>query len=203
MKIYGDLGSGNCLKVKYTADRLGCPMTWVPIDIMKGETRTPDFLGPFPHGAGYPAVELDDGRRLAKSNAIIRYLAHGTALLPDDGFDAGQDRRVAVLGAVQPRALRGGVPLPHASIWHAPRRQREPWRVERGRGGAGSHGEGIGRAQLARRRGHDDCGHRAAGRTRGWRMKAASTCRSAAICGPGSSGARMDLGLEFGTADGD
>ena len=44
MKIYGDLGSGNCLKVKYTADRLGLSYTWIPVDTMKGETKTPEFL---------------------------------------------------------------------------------------------------------------------------------------------------------------
>jgi glutathione S-transferase len=85
MKIYGDLGSGNCLKVKYTADHLGLPYTWVHVDIMKGETRTPEFLGPFPKGR-IPAIEFDDGRCLAESNAIIRYLARGSALLPDDAF---------------------------------------------------------------------------------------------------------------------
>jgi glutathione S-transferase len=85
MKIYGDLGSGNCLKVKYTADKLGLPYSWVPIDTMKSETRTPEFLARFPM-ARIPAVEFNDGRRLAESNAIIRYLARGTALLPDDGF---------------------------------------------------------------------------------------------------------------------
>jgi len=85
MKIYGDLGSGNCLKVKYTADKLGLAYDWVPIDTMKGETRTPDFLARFPM-ARIPGVEFSDGRRLAESNAIIRYLAHGTPLLPDDAF---------------------------------------------------------------------------------------------------------------------
>jgi glutathione S-transferase len=44
MKIYGDLQSGNCLKVKYTADHLGLNYTWVPVDITKGESRTADYL---------------------------------------------------------------------------------------------------------------------------------------------------------------
>jgi glutathione S-transferase len=85
MKIYGDFGSGNCLKVKWTADVLGRPYTWIPIDIMKGESRTPAYLAKFPQGQ-VPAIELDDGRTLAQSNAIIRYLARGSALLPDDAF---------------------------------------------------------------------------------------------------------------------
>src|SRR5262245_66063245 len=89
MKIYGDLGSGNCLKVKYTADLIGLPYTWVPIDVTKGQTRTPEFLAKFPMGQ-IPAVELDDGRRLAQSNGIVRYLARGSALLPADPFVAAK-----------------------------------------------------------------------------------------------------------------
>lgn len=85
MKIYGDLGSGNCLKVKYTADNLGLSYTWIGVDIMNGESRTPAFLAQNPQGQ-VPMIELDDGRCLAQSNAIIRYLARGSALLPDDPF---------------------------------------------------------------------------------------------------------------------
>lgn len=85
MKIYGDVISGNCLKVKWTADALGLPYTWVQTDVVKGETRTPAYLAKFPQGQ-VPAVEFDDGRTLAQSNGIIRYLARGSRLLPDDGF---------------------------------------------------------------------------------------------------------------------
>jgi glutathione S-transferase len=85
MKIYGDVISGNCLKVKWTADAVGRPYTWVQTDVVKGETRTPAYLAKFPQGQ-VPAVEFDDGRKLAQSNAIIRYLARGSHLLPDDGF---------------------------------------------------------------------------------------------------------------------
>jgi glutathione S-transferase len=85
MKIFGDLGSGNCLKVKYTADYLGLDYTWVPVDTMKGETKTPEFLAAFPMGR-IPAVGFPDGGRLAESNAIIRYLARGSSLLPADPF---------------------------------------------------------------------------------------------------------------------
>jgi glutathione S-transferase len=85
MHIYGDLASGNCLKVKWTADALGMPYTWVPIDIMKGESRTPAYLAMFPWGQ-VPGVASDDGLTLAQSNAIIRYLARGSRLLPDDPF---------------------------------------------------------------------------------------------------------------------
>jgi glutathione S-transferase len=85
MKIYGDEISGNCLKVKYTADYLALPYRWVAVDIMKGECRTPEFLGMNPMGQ-VPLIELEDGRHLAQSNAIVRYLARGTPLMPDGDF---------------------------------------------------------------------------------------------------------------------
>jgi glutathione S-transferase len=85
MKIFGDLRSGNCLKVKYTADYLNIPYEWVPVDITKGESKTSDFLARNPMGQ-VPSIELADGRCIAQSNAIIRYLANGTKLLPQDAF---------------------------------------------------------------------------------------------------------------------
>jgi glutathione S-transferase len=81
--IYGDSQSGNCLKVKYTADRLAIPYAWEEVDVMKGESRTPDFLEKNIQGQ-VPVVRLEDGSHLAQSNAIICYLARGSALLPDD-----------------------------------------------------------------------------------------------------------------------
>ena len=89
MKIFGDSNSGNCLKVKWVCDRLKLPYNWVEIDTMKGESRTPAFLKL--NGAGQvPTVEFDDGRALAQSNAIIRYLARGSNLIPADGFAAAK-----------------------------------------------------------------------------------------------------------------
>lgn len=86
MKIYGDSKSGNCLKVKWTADRLGLPYDWIETDIIHGESRTPGFLAMNPAGQ-VPAVVLDDGRALAQSNAIILYLAEGSDLIPADPYD--------------------------------------------------------------------------------------------------------------------
>jgi glutathione S-transferase len=86
MRIYGDIGSGNCQKVKATADYLGLAYDWVAVDIMKGETRTPEYLAMNPAGQ-VPVVVFDDGRALAQSNAIVRYLARGTPLLPEDDFE--------------------------------------------------------------------------------------------------------------------
>jgi len=89
MKIYGDRISGNCLKVKWVCDHLALPYTWIDVDVVKGETRTADFLALNPWGQ-VPTVVFDDGRSLAQSNAIIRYLARDSALIPADAFIAAQ-----------------------------------------------------------------------------------------------------------------
>ncbi|MBR0798390.1 glutathione S-transferase family protein [Bradyrhizobium jicamae] len=89
MKIFGDSNSGNCLKVKWVSDKLALPYTWVEIDTMKGGSRTAEFLKL--NGWGQvPTVELDDGRTLAQSNAIIRYLSRGTELVPSDAYRVAQ-----------------------------------------------------------------------------------------------------------------
>jgi glutathione S-transferase len=89
MKIYGDSNSGNCQKVKWVCDALALPYIWIEIDTLKRENRTPQFLKL--NGAGQvPTVEFDDGRTLAESNAIIRYLARGSALIPTDAFAAAK-----------------------------------------------------------------------------------------------------------------
>lgn len=89
MKIYGDLNSGNCLKVKWVCDKLALAYTWIDVDTLKGETRTAQFLRL--NSAGQvPTVEFGDGRTLAQSNAIIRYLASGSDLIPADPFAAAK-----------------------------------------------------------------------------------------------------------------
>ena len=86
MKIYGDSISGNCLKVKWTADFLGLSYDWIEVDVLRAESRTPAFLAMNPAGQ-VPTVELDDGRPLAQSNAIILHLADGSTLVPADAYD--------------------------------------------------------------------------------------------------------------------
>jgi glutathione S-transferase len=89
MKIYGDTNSGNCLKVKWVCDRLALRYTWIAVDILKRESRTAEFLKL--NSAGQvPVVEFDDGRTLAQSNAIIRYLARDSDLIPADAFAAAR-----------------------------------------------------------------------------------------------------------------
>jgi glutathione S-transferase len=85
LTIYGDSISGNCLKVKWTADKLGLSYDWVEVDVVKGQTRTDAFRTLNP-AAQVPTVVLADGRPLAQSNAIIWQLAEGSALIPTDAY---------------------------------------------------------------------------------------------------------------------
>lgn len=85
MKIYGEEISGNCLKVKYVADYLGLPYELVNVDIVAGASRTVEMLAKNPAGQ-VPFIELDDGRTLSQSNAIIEFLAEGSDLIPHDKY---------------------------------------------------------------------------------------------------------------------
>jgi glutathione S-transferase len=85
MTIYGDPISGNCLKVKWTAEKLGLAYDWIEVGVTDGGTRTPAFLALNPAGQ-VPLVVLPDGRPLAQSNAIMLHLAEGTELIPPDAY---------------------------------------------------------------------------------------------------------------------
>jgi glutathione S-transferase len=89
MTVYGDSISGNCLKVKFVADRLGVPYEWVEISVLNKETRTPEFLAINPAGQ-VPVVRLADNGTLAQSNAIILHLAEDSDLIPADAFERAQ-----------------------------------------------------------------------------------------------------------------
>ncbi|WP_369855379.1 glutathione S-transferase family protein [Candidatus Thalassolituus haligoni] len=85
MKIYGDSQSGNCYKIQLVCAMLNIPHQWITVDILAGETRSAAFLRKNPNGK-IPTLELDDGRTLSESNAIINYLAADSDLLPKDTF---------------------------------------------------------------------------------------------------------------------
>ncbi len=85
MKVYGDIQSGNCYKIKLLTSILGIEHEWVEVDILAKETQTEEFLKKNPNGK-IPLLELDDGRVLSESNAILNYLAHGSALSSEDSF---------------------------------------------------------------------------------------------------------------------
>ncbi len=83
LTLYDYMASGNGYKVRLVLARLGLPYKLVECDILKGETRTPEFLAKNPNGR-IPTLQLEDGTFLAESGAIIWYLAEGTPLAPKD-----------------------------------------------------------------------------------------------------------------------
>lgn len=89
MKVYGDSQSGNCYKVKLLCALLGIAHEWIHIDILTGEAESRDFLSKNPNGK-IPLLQLDDGRCLSESNAILNFLASGSDLLPSDTFLLGK-----------------------------------------------------------------------------------------------------------------
>ena len=81
--LYSMRRSGNCYKVRLALAQLDMPHELVEIDILKGETRTPEFLAMNPSGH-VPLLEVERGRYIAESNAILWYIAGHTHLVPDD-----------------------------------------------------------------------------------------------------------------------
>lgn len=78
--------SGNCYKVRLTAALLGIPLERREYDIMKGETRTPDFLQNVNANGRIPVLQVGD-RFIPESNAASYYVADGSNLIPTDPFD--------------------------------------------------------------------------------------------------------------------
>lgn len=92
--VYGYSVSGNCHKLRLLLEQLGREYRWVEVDSSKGESRTPQYLAKNPNGR-VPILELEDGRVLAESNAILCYLAESTPaakgkFLPSDAWQRAQ-----------------------------------------------------------------------------------------------------------------
>ena len=84
--LYSMTDSGNCYKPRVLMAKLGIPFTVVEVSSHTGDTHKPDYVAKNPN-AMVPLLELDDGRRLAESNAILLYLAEGTRFLPADRYE--------------------------------------------------------------------------------------------------------------------
>ena len=89
LTLYDFMDSGNGYKVRLTLAHLGLPYALVERDILKGETRTPDFLAKNANGR-IPTLQLEDGTFLSESDAIIWYLAEGTGLAPQSRLARAQ-----------------------------------------------------------------------------------------------------------------
>jgi len=130
--IYGYSVSGNCHKLRLLLEQLGLDYRWIEVDSSQGQTRTPEYLVKNANGR-VPMMELEDGRILVESNAILCYLAEGTPYLPKDSWQRSQalswmffeqyshEPHVAVA-----RFIRGWLPP------DSPRRAELPRLLERG-----------------------------------------------------------------------
>jgi len=85
-RLYDYLPSGNGYKVRLVLRELGLPHELVEVDILKGGSRTPEFLARNPNGR-IPVLEIPGKGYLWESHAIISYLADGSALIPTDALD--------------------------------------------------------------------------------------------------------------------
>ncbi|WP_017318817.1 glutathione S-transferase family protein [Mastigocladopsis repens] len=85
LRLYDFLPSGNGYKIRLLLTQIGMPFERVEVNITKDESRTPDFLSKNPNGK-IPVLEVEPGKYLAESNAIMVYLSEGTEFLPYDRF---------------------------------------------------------------------------------------------------------------------
>ena len=129
--------SGNCYKVRLAAHQLGIPLELVDYGLLDGTTRQPDFLARNPNGR-VPMLELDDGRFLPESGAILWYLAEGTPLVPDDRWGRAQALQWMFFEqyshepyVATPRYIVKHLPADHA------RRAELPERLAKGRAALG------------------------------------------------------------------
>ncbi len=84
--LYSMQRSGNSYKVRLALALLGIPYRLVEVDILKGESRTPEFLAKNPNGQ-VPLLEVEPGRYLAELNAILWHLGSKSPLRPEDRID--------------------------------------------------------------------------------------------------------------------
>jgi glutathione S-transferase len=88
-KLYSMQRSGNSYKVRLALALLDAPYHAIEVDILRGESRTPDFLAKNPSGQ-VPLLEVAEGRYLAESNAILWYVAGGTPLAPESRIERAE-----------------------------------------------------------------------------------------------------------------
>jgi glutathione S-transferase len=131
--LYDYLDSGNGYKIRLLLAQLGTPYRYLELDIIKGESRTPQFLARNPNGR-IPLLELADGRCLPESDAILWYLAEGTRFLPVERFERAQ---VLQWMFFEQYSHEPYVATPRFIMRHlpadSPRRAELPQRLARGR----------------------------------------------------------------------
>ncbi|HEY9694741.1 MAG TPA: glutathione S-transferase family protein [Oculatellaceae cyanobacterium] len=88
-KLYDYFSSGNCYKIRLLLTQLQIPFQRIDVDILKGESRTPEFLTINPNGR-VPVLETESGQFITESNAILFYLSQNTIFFPNDAFEQAQ-----------------------------------------------------------------------------------------------------------------
>jgi glutathione S-transferase len=118
MRLYDYSASGNCYKPRLLLALLGREYERIAIDVFAGDTLTDEYAGLNP-AREVPALELDDGRVLTQSNAILWYLGEGTSFLPSDPFERAevvqwlvfeQERVMSGIGGARFRIITGRNP---------------------------------------------------------------------------------------------
>ena len=137
MILYDYLDSGNGYKIRLLLAQLDRDYRWIELDILRGGTRTADFLAKNPNGR-IPTLQLDDGACLAESNAILWYLADGTPYLPTAKLERAQ---VLQWMFFEQYSHEPYVATPRYILKHlpadSPRRAELPKRLEQGRAALG------------------------------------------------------------------
>jgi glutathione S-transferase len=108
LRLYDYVASANCYKARLLLAQLGRAYERVPTDIFDGDTLTDEFaeLNPL---RSTPVLQVDDGRTLIESNAILWYLAAGTAFLPDDAFGQAEVCRWLIFEQTHVMPMIGGL----------------------------------------------------------------------------------------------
>lgn len=88
-RLYDFPPSGNSYKVRLLLTQLEISFEIVPVNILKKETRTKEFLAKNPNGR-IPLLEIETGQFLAESNAILFYLSQDTEYFPQDSWERAQ-----------------------------------------------------------------------------------------------------------------
>jgi glutathione S-transferase len=97
LRLHDNFSSGNAYKVRLLLKQLGLAFERIEYDIDRGATRTSEFLSTKNSNGRIPVLELEDGRCLAESNAILWYLGEGTPFVPDAKNDHDRWLRAEIL----------------------------------------------------------------------------------------------------------
>lgn len=108
VRLYDYVASANCYKVRLLLAQLGIAYEKIPLDIFDADTLAPEFQQINPAGST-PVLEVEPGRYLIESNAILCYLAEGSDLCPSEPFERAQVMRWLLFEQAEIMATMGGL----------------------------------------------------------------------------------------------